>query len=143
MRGAGIFRDPRRAQGYKVWVAMPAVSRIVVALLAACLIGLGVGAAAIAQEAVPTSDRNVIIVHVVRNGRPAAGRVTIRDDDGHETSCEANESGECEIQGIAPGRHVVEATGPDGAASGARAIMVPEDGKVSLIVQLPQPNTAG
>jgi len=102
------------------------------------MVGLGIDAGAIAQEeAVPASDHTVIIVHVVRNGHPAVGRVTIRDEDGHEASCEVNDSGECELLGIAPGRHVVEATGPDGAASGARAVMIPEDGKVSLIVQLP------
>jgi hypothetical protein len=106
------------------------------------LVGLGIGAGAIAQEAQPTSDRTIVVVHVVRNGHPAPGRVTIRDDDGHEASCEVNESGECEMLGIGAGRHVVEATGPDGSASGARAVMIPDDGKVSLIVQLPSPNDA-
>jgi hypothetical protein len=117
--------------------------QIALGLVAASLAGAGVwglGVDAVAQEAVPTSDHTVVIVHVVRNGRAAPGRVTIRDDDGHETSCDVNESGECEMLGIGPGRHVVEATGPDGSASGARAVMIPEDGKVSLIVQLPAPN---
>ena len=111
-------------------------------IVAACLgmAGVSIDGSAIAQEAVPASDHTVVIVHVVRNGHPAEGRVTIRDDDGHEASCEVNDSGECELLGIAPGRHVVEAVGPDGAASGARAVMIPEDGKVSLIVQLPLPN---
>ena len=114
--------------------------QLVLGLLAASLLGLGVGAGAIAQEAVPTTDHTVVIVHVVRNGHPAVGRVTISDEHGHEVSCEVNASGECELLGIGAGRHVVEATGPDGTASGARAVMIPEDGKVSLIVQLPEPN---
>ena len=82
------------------------------------------------------SDHTIVIVHVVRNGHPATGRVTIRDEAGHEASCEVNGDGECELSGITGGRHVVEATGPDGQASGARAVMIPENGKVSLIVQL-------
>lgn len=113
---------------------------LVVAL--AALLGLaGVGArAAIAQEAV-TTDHTIVVVHVVRNGHPVPGHVTIRDEAGHEASCTVNDDGECELTGIAGGRHVVEATGTDGTASGARAVMIPEDGKVSLIVQLPSPNT--
>lgn len=117
------------------------VLAVLAGLLGAGVLGAGVGTSALAQEApVAATDHTVIIVHVVRNGHPAAGRVTIRDDDGHETSCEVNEAGECELEGIAEGRHVVEATGPDGAASGARAVMIPAGGKVSLIVQLPEPN---
>jgi len=117
---------------------VPLSLRIALPLAAACVVGIGawIDAGANAQDT--ATDRNVIIVHVVRNGHPAQGRVTIRDEDGGETSCEVNGSGECELSGIVPGRHVVEATGPDGTASGARAIMVPQDGKVSLIVQLPQ-----
>ncbi len=79
----------------------------------------------------------IVVVHVVRNGHPASGRVTIRSPSGHESSCEVDAEGECELSGINGGRHVVEATGPDGTASHARAVMIPEDGKVSLIVQIP------
>jgi hypothetical protein len=111
---------------------------ILLGLVAACVCGLGVAAAQ--EEAIPATDHTVVVVHVVRNGHAAAGRVTIRDDEGHEASCTVNESGECELSGIGGGRHVVEATGTDGTVSGARAVMIPEGGKVSLIVQLPSPN---
>jgi hypothetical protein len=94
---------------------------------------------AVAQTATQ-ADHTIVVVHVVRNGHPATGRVTIRDDAGHEASCEVNGDGECELSGLASGRHVVEATGPDGTASGARVVMLPDDGKVSLIVQLSPPN---
>ena len=119
---------------------MFSVRRLTAAIGAASLVGLGAGGDALAQLAVPATDHSVIVVHVVRNGHPAQGRVTIRDEAGNETSCEANEAGECELEGVAPGRHVVAATGPDGSASGARAVMIPESGKVSLIVQLPAPD---
>jgi hypothetical protein len=94
---------------------------------------------ATAQTATQT-DHTIVVVHVVRNGHPATGTVTIRDDAGHEASCEVNGDGECELSGLAAGRHVVEATGPDGTSSGVRPVMLPENGKVSLIVQLAPPN---
>ena len=119
---------------------------LLLVLASVAFVGVGVFAStddAVAQEeAVPASDHTIIVVHVVRNGHPAPGRVTVRDDDGHETSCEVDDSGECELVGVSAGRHLVEANGPDGAVSGARVIMVPEDGKVSLIVQLPAPPAA-
>lgn len=110
------------------------------ASVAALGLGVAVGAPVGAQEITPTTDHDVVVVHVVRNGHPAQGHVTIRDEAGNETSCETNAAGECELEGLTPGRHVVEATGADGSASGARAVMIPGDGKVSLIVQLPSPN---
>jgi hypothetical protein len=112
---------------------------IAVLLCAAAAMLVWTGTGATAQTATAT-DHTIVIVHVVHNGHPATGRVTIRDEAGHEASCEVNAEGECELQGLASGRHVVEATGPDGAASGARAVMLPESGKVSLIVQLAAPN---
>jgi hypothetical protein len=112
-----------------------------VGLVAFALVGLGVARGAIAQdEAVPADDHTVVVVHVVRNGHPAAGSVTIRDEEGHETTCTVNESGECELSSIGGGRHTVEATGSDGTVSAARVVMIPDGGKVSLIVQLPSPN---
>lgn len=109
---------------------------LALAMIAACLALLGVGAGALAQQAAPAAVRTIVVVHVVRNGHPAAGHVTIRDDDGHQVSCDVDADGECELQNVAAGRHVVEATGADGTGSGLRPVMIPEDGKVSLIVQL-------
>lgn len=117
---------------------MYVVRRFALALVASLALIGGVAMVqlkATAQVAQAT-DHTIVIVHVVRNGHPATGRVTIRDEAGHEASCEVNSDGECELSGIEGGRHVVEATGSDGAASGARAVMIPANGKVSLIVQL-------
>lgn len=81
-------------------------------------------------------DDAVVVVFVRRNGTPASGRVTIRDDDGHERSCEVTQGGSCQIDGVGPGRHLVEVTPNDGQPSVVRPVMIPEHGKVALIVPL-------
>jgi hypothetical protein len=86
----------------------------------------------------PTSRASadaVVVVFVRHNGAPTHARVTIRDDDGNEQSCEADDSGTCEIDGVGPGRHLVETGEADARVT--RPVMIPEDGKVSLIVSVP------
>ena len=61
--------------------------------------------------------------------------MTIRDEQGNEQSCEADETGSCQIEGVGPGRHLVETGEPGTRVS--RPVMIPEDGKVSLIVSVP------
>jgi hypothetical protein len=115
---------------------------VTASLLIAAAAGLVLTRTGATAQTGTQTDHTVVIVHVVHNGHPATGRVTIRDEAGHEATCEVNDDGECELSGLAPGRHVVEATGPDGVSSGARAVMLPDDGKVSLIVQLATPNAS-
>lgn len=95
------------------------------------------GAAVWAPPSISRADDDaVIVVFVRRNGSPASGRVTIRDDDGHEVSCEVSQGGSCQIEGVTPGRHLVEVTPNDGQPSTVRPVMIPEHGKVALIVPL-------
>jgi hypothetical protein len=103
------------------------------------IIAFGALALIIGVIAAPPTSRAsadaVVVVFVRHGGAPAHARVTIRDDDGNEVSCEADDSGTCQIEGVGPGRHLVE-TGEPGARV-TRPVMIPDDGKVSLIVSVP------
>ena len=85
----------------------------------------------------PTSHASadaLVVVFVRHNGAPVHARVTIRDAEGNEQSCEADDSGTCEIHGVGPGRHLVETGAPDARVT--RPVMIPDEGKVSLIVSV-------
>jgi hypothetical protein len=105
------------------------------AIIAVGLVALLVGVVALPPTSHASADALVVVVFVRHNGAPAPARVTIRDEQGNEQSCEADESGSCQIEGVGPGRHLVE-TGEPGARV-TRPVMIPEEGKVSLIVSVP------
>ncbi len=77
----------------------------------------------------------LVVVFVRHNGLPAPARVTIRDEQGNVQSCEADETGSCQIERVGPGRHLVQVGDAEGAVT--RPVMIPEEGKVSLIVPVP------
>lgn len=105
-----------------------------VAIIIVGFVALLVGVIALPPTSHASADA-LVVVFVRHNGAPAAARVTIRDDDGNEQSCEADESGTCQIEGVGPGRHLVEAGEPDARVT--RPVMIPDEGKVSLIVSVP------
>ncbi len=100
------------------------------------LIVLGLAVLLVAAPMTSHASADALVVVFVRhNGAPAHARVTLRDDHGNELSCEADDTGTCQIEGVGPGRHLVEA-GPPGARV-TRPVMIPDEGKVSLIVPVP------
>ncbi len=79
----------------------------------------------------------VVVVHVRRGGSETAeATVFLRDANGIVGTCRT-ESGTCEIRGVPPGRHTVSAQGDAGTETPGRPVMIPPDGKVSLIVAVP------
>ena len=105
-----------------------------IAIVTAALVALLVGVVVLPPTSHASADA-VVVVFVRHNGSPAHARVTLRDEHGNEQSCEADESGTCQIDGVGPGRHLVETGAPGSRVT--RPVMIPDDGKVSLIVSIP------
>lgn len=78
----------------------------------------------------------IVIVYVRRAGRPVDGTVTLTDDAGRTTTCQT-QHGQCRVDGLHPGRHLVVAQANDGRRAESRPVLLPSDGKVSLFVAIP------
>jgi hypothetical protein len=79
----------------------------------------------------------VVVVHVRRGGTETAdAEVVLRDADGIIGRCRTT-AGTCEIRGVPPGRATVSARTENGDETPGRLVVIPPDGKVSLIVAVP------
>lgn len=103
--------------------------RIVILSLVA-LVTLGAGFVPAHAHADP-----VVVVQVRRSGEGEAD-VTLRDANGTEHHCRT-EQGSCRMDGVPPGRFTVTAVGVGGVETPGRPVMIPPDGKVTLLVALP------
>ncbi|MDQ3035689.1 MAG: hypothetical protein M3Y87_25005 [Myxococcota bacterium] len=94
-------------------------------------------AAAIVLVAIPALAEPIVVVHVRRSGTEVAdAEVVLRDADGIVGTCRTT-AGTCEIRGVPPGRATVSALDGEGNETPGRPVMIPPDGKVSLIVAVP------
>jgi hypothetical protein len=79
----------------------------------------------------------VLVVQVRRQGRqPAEATVVLRDSNGIVGTCTTT-NGTCEIRGVRSGSHTVSARLESGNETVGTPVMLPPDGKVSLIVSVP------
>jgi hypothetical protein len=96
-----------------------------------------VGAGVVSLPTAIARAEPVVVVHVRRHGTERAdATVVIRNAEGVVGTCRT-EDGTCEIRGVPPGRHTVSAQGADGSETPGRPVLIPPDGKVSLIVAVP------
>ncbi len=79
----------------------------------------------------------VVVVYVRRDGTPVEAEVTLRDANDRVHTCRTS-GGTCRLDGVAAGRFTVSARATDdGGEMPGRPVMIPPDGKVSLIVAVP------
>lgn len=96
--------------------------RLALGLLAA-LTTLGVAGDACADP--------VVVVHASANTEGII--IVITDQSGAAHTCTTDATGSCELLGVVPGSVFVESHRP-GAVPDGRHVLIPPDGKVSLIV---------
>ncbi len=77
----------------------------------------------------------VVVVHL--SSAAAGVTVTLTDHSGATHSCSTDDTGSCEISGVVAGRASVVAQQGSGAPSASASVLIPPDGKVSLIVPSP------
>lgn len=75
-----------------------------------------------------------VVVHITGGGEGVT--VTLTDAAGAVHSCSTDDTGSCEIDGVAPGLAQVVAR-RDGNPTSPRTAMIPPDGKVSVYVPSP------
>lgn len=100
-------------------------------LLTSAVLALTLGVAGVAYADL------TVVVHVDGDVEGVTVRVTNRRD-GAVHDCTTDVHGECTVAGVEPGTVFVEAQ--SGPLSVGRHVLIPEDGKVSIIV--PNPSTA-
>lgn len=98
-------------------------------LLAAAIAG---GSIVAALPGVALAD--AVVVVDLRGSRDAT--VVLSDASGPVGSCRTTNR-TCEIHGVAPGRYTVSARLDDGEETPGRPVMIPPDGRVTLIVAVP------
>lgn len=96
---------------------------------------LFVVAATLSTSSIAHADP-VVVVTVRRQGASAEAHVELRSAQGVVGTCQT-QHGTCEIHGARAGRHVVVARDTAGRETPAREVMLPENGRVTLIVNVP------
>jgi len=104
------------------------------ALRALALRAWAIVAVAIAASIPGIAHADPIVVVEIRGPRQA--EVVLRDADRIVGRCRT-ENGTCEIHGVRPGRYTVSARTDDGQETPGRPVLLPPDGRVSLIVAVP------
>lgn len=75
----------------------------------------------------------VVVVHVAGNAEGVT--VVITDQSGARNQCETDATGSCEVRGVRPGSVFVEAHA--GSSAAGAHVLIPDEGKVSLVVPAP------
>ena len=73
----------------------------------------------------------VVVVHAAGNSEGVM--IVVTDQSGAAHTCTTDATGSCELAGVIPGSAFVESHAP-GAVPSGHHVMIPPDGKVSLIV---------
>ena len=102
--------------------------------LARSLVASAIAGASIVAALPSVAHADAVVAVEVRGSRDAT--VVLRDANGVVGSCRT-QSRTCEIHGVPPGRYTVSAQLDDGEETPGRPVMIPPDGRVSLIVAVP------
>ena len=94
-------------------------------------IALFAALATLSVVGVAHADPVVVVVHAAGNTEGVL--IVITDQSGAATTCTTDATGSCELLGVVPGSVFVESHAPGRVPSG-RHVLIPPDGKVSLIV---------
>lgn len=105
---------------------------LAISSLVCTLVAGGLVAAPAAASADP-----VVVVRVRRAGEDGGeATVTLRDANGTEHRC-STEEGTCRMEGVPPGRFTVTTVSEAGEQMPQRSVVIPPDGKVTLVVAVP------